>query len=186
MAQHELVEAEHAVNQAAAAIRRVAELLAQAEIEVGGLKADWKEIDAEIATITTARDPQPERNRLGTVCIDLDRAIADITKEYATTEKALSAAEAIFHQSARAAAQAALDWKRAHGKARWGATIAGFDDEQLAAQAMLSRAEMARTEREINRWRHEMEMNTRRVAELLGQIGRAGRRRRACSMKCVH
>jgi len=30
---------------------------------------------------------------------------------------------------------------------------------------------MARTEREINHWRHEMEMNTRRVAELLGQIG---------------
>jgi chromosome segregation ATPase len=118
MAQHELVEAEHAVNQAAAAIRRVAELLAQAEIEVGGLKADWKQIDAEIATITTARDPEAERERLSAVCLDLDRALANITKEHVALEKALSAAEAIAHQSAGAAAQATMDWKRMHRKAR--------------------------------------------------------------------
>ena len=63
---------------------------------------------------------------------------------------------------------------------------AGFADEKLAAQAVLSKAEMARTEREINHWRREMEMNTRRVAELSGQLGEGGvsaqslLQRRAC------
>src|SRR5271170_782592 len=170
-AQQKLVEAEHTFQPASAAITRVADLLAQAEIEVDGLNADRKQIDAEIATITTARDPQAERNRLGTVCIDLDRALADITKQYATTEKALSAAEAIFHQSARAAAQAALEWKCARRKARRAAIKAGFADEKFAAQAVLSRAEMVRTEREINHWRREAEVNTRRVAELSSQLG---------------
>ena len=174
LAQQKLVEAEHAVKQASAAIRRVADLLAQAEIDVDGLKADCKQIDAEIATITTARDPEAERERLSAVCVDLDRALANITKEHAAMEKALSAAEAIAHQSTGAAAQATLDWKRAHRKARQAATKAGFVDEKLAAQAVLSKAEMARTEREINHWRREMEMNTRRVAELLGQLGEDG------------
>ncbi len=164
LAQHKFVEAKHAVKQASAAIRRVADLLAQAEIEVDGLKADWKQIDAEIATITTARDPEAERERLGAVCVGLDKALDNITKEHATLEKTLSAAEAIAHQGTRAAAQAALDWKRAHRKARQAATKPGFADEKLATQAVLSKAEMARTEREINHWRHEMEMNSGRVA----------------------
>ena len=101
LAQQKFVEAEHAVQQASAAFRRVADLLAQAELEVDGLNADRKQIDAEIATITTARDPQAERERLSAVCVDLDRALTNITKEHTATEKALSAAEAIAHQSTR-------------------------------------------------------------------------------------
>ena len=158
------VEAEHAVKQASAAIRRVVDLLAQVEIEVDSLKTDRKQIDAEIATITTARDPEAERERLSAVCLDFDRALANITKEQVAMEKALAAAEAIADQSTRAVAQAVLDWKRAHRNARRAATKPGFADEKLATQAVLSKAEMARTEREINHWRHEMEMNSGRVA----------------------
>ncbi len=174
LAQKKFDEAEHAVQQGSAEIRRVADLLAQAQVEVDGLKGDKKQIDSEIATITTARDPELERERLGAVCIDLDRALAKITKEYASTEKALSAAEATAHQTAGAATQAALDLKRAHRKARQAAMKAGFADEKLTAKAVLSKAEMAPTELEINNWRREMEMNTRRVAELSGQIGEGG------------
>ena len=174
LARQKIVEAEHAVKQASAAIRRVVDLWAQAEIEVDGLKADRKQIDAEITTITTARDPQAKRECLGAVCVDLERALVTITKEHTAAEKDLSAAEAIAHQSTRAVAQAALDWKRAHRKARRAAMKAGFADEKLAAQAVLSKAETARTEREINHRRREAEVNTMRVAELLGQLGEGG------------